>query len=31
VLGERPGAWAIGGGAVIVAATLVSTWRHARR
>ena len=31
VLGERPGAWALGGGAVIVAATLVSTWRHARR
>jgi drug/metabolite transporter (DMT)-like permease len=31
VLGERPGGWAIGGGAVIVAATLVSTWWHARR
>jgi drug/metabolite transporter (DMT)-like permease len=31
VLSERPGAWALAGGAVIVAATLVSTWWHARR
>jgi drug/metabolite transporter (DMT)-like permease len=31
VLGEQPGAWALAGGALIVAATLVSTWWHARR
>jgi len=30
VLGERPGAWAIAGGGVIVAATLLNTWRQAR-
>jgi drug/metabolite transporter (DMT)-like permease len=30
-LAERPGPWALTGGGVIVAATLVSTWRHARR
>ena len=28
--GERPGPWALAGGGVIVAATLVNTWRHAR-
>jgi len=31
LIGERPGAWALAGGGVIVAATLVSTWAHARR
>jgi drug/metabolite transporter (DMT)-like permease len=31
VLGERPGPWALAGGAVIVAATLISTWVHSRR
>ena len=31
VHGERPGGWAIAGGSVIVAATLVSTWWRARR
>lgn len=31
VHGERPGAWALAGGGVIVAATLVNTWRNARR
>lgn len=30
VHGERPGTWALAGGGVIVAATLVNTWRHAR-
>jgi drug/metabolite transporter, DME family len=31
VHGERPGPWALGGGAMIVAGTLVNTWRQARR
>jgi drug/metabolite transporter (DMT)-like permease len=31
VQGERPGRWALAGGALIVLATLVNTWRHARR
>jgi DME family drug/metabolite transporter len=30
VHGERPGPWAIAGGAAILGATLVNTWRHAR-
>ena len=30
VHGERPGPWALGGGAMIVAGTLLNTWRHAR-
>ena len=30
VHGERPGPWALAGGAVIVVATLANTWRHAR-
>jgi drug/metabolite transporter, DME family len=30
VHGERPGHWALAGGGVILAATLVNTWRHAR-
>jgi drug/metabolite transporter (DMT)-like permease len=28
--GERPGGWALTGGAVILGATLANTWRHAR-
>jgi drug/metabolite transporter (DMT)-like permease len=28
--GERPGGWALAGGAVILGATLANTWRHAR-
>jgi drug/metabolite transporter (DMT)-like permease len=28
--GERPGEWPLAGGAVILSATLVSAWRHAR-
>lgn len=31
VQAERPGAWALAGGAVILSATLVNTWRQARR
>jgi drug/metabolite transporter, DME family len=31
VHGERPGPWAAAGGGVIVAATLINTWWHARR
>lgn len=31
VQSERPGAWALGGGAVILSATVVNTWRQARR
>jgi drug/metabolite transporter (DMT)-like permease len=30
VHGERPGAWAMAGGGVILSATLANTWRHAR-
>ncbi len=30
VHGERPGAWALAGGGIIVVATLANTWRHAR-
>lgn len=28
--GERPGLWPLAGGAVILVATLINTWRHAR-
>jgi drug/metabolite transporter (DMT)-like permease len=28
--GEKPGAWALAGGAVILAATLANTWRNER-
>ena len=31
VHGERPGPWALAGGATIVAGTLVNTWRQGRR
>ena len=31
VHGETPGAWALVGGAVILAATVVKSWREARR
>lgn len=31
VHGERPGAWALAGGLIILAATLGNTWRQARR
>ncbi|HEV3329694.1 MAG TPA: DMT family transporter [Bryobacteraceae bacterium] len=31
VQAERPGAWALAGGAVILSATLFNTWRQARR
>jgi DME family drug/metabolite transporter len=31
VQAEKPGAWALAGGAVILSATLVNTWRQARR
>jgi drug/metabolite transporter (DMT)-like permease len=31
VQAERPGAWALAGGTVILSATLVNTWRQARR
>jgi len=31
VQAEKPGAWALGGGAVILSATLLNTWRQARR
>jgi drug/metabolite transporter, DME family len=31
VQAERPGAWALAGGAVILSATLINTWRHARQ
>jgi drug/metabolite transporter (DMT)-like permease len=30
IQGERPGGWALGGGAVILGATLTNTWRHAK-
>jgi drug/metabolite transporter (DMT)-like permease len=30
VQGERPGPWALAGGALILSATLSNTWRHAR-
>jgi DME family drug/metabolite transporter len=30
ILAERPGGWALAGGATIMAATLANTWRHAR-
>jgi DME family drug/metabolite transporter len=30
IQGERPGGWAMAGGAVILSATLANTWRHAR-
>jgi drug/metabolite transporter, DME family len=30
IQGERPGGWALAGGAVILSATLANTWRHAR-
>jgi drug/metabolite transporter (DMT)-like permease len=30
VHGERPGAWAIGGGALILGATLANAWWHSR-
>jgi DME family drug/metabolite transporter len=31
VHGERPGAWSLAGGAVILCATLANTWRQSRR
>jgi len=31
VHGERPAAWSLAGGAVILSATLANTWRQARR
>ena len=31
VQAEKPGPWALGGGAVILSATLLNTWRHAQR
>ena len=31
VQAERPGAWALAGGGVILSATLLNTWRQARR
>lgn len=31
VHGERPGAWAIAGGALILSATFISTWRQSRQ
>jgi drug/metabolite transporter, DME family len=30
VHGERPSAWALGGGALILGATLVNTWKRSR-
>jgi drug/metabolite transporter, DME family len=30
VHGERPGAWALAGGGLILAASLVNTWRQSR-
>jgi DME family drug/metabolite transporter len=30
IQGERPGGWALAGGATILGATLANTWRHAR-
>jgi drug/metabolite transporter (DMT)-like permease len=29
--GERPNTWAMAGGAVIVAATVINTWMQSRR